>query len=215
MAIALPLPQGAISSGYANNTSQSHHTAQPHQSNQATQVQSRSAIHQDRQNPLGDVLFSRMLQHMQTHYPARPQGGNNALERLPRAAFGRVCRLLGYRDLICLRQLSRALYAATDPQVAPEEDKIALVLRAERHFPQNYGGGEQQQHRLGCFLCFQVRPTECFARAQPALALRPGLPGRPIVRMRRFCVDCGVREGLHEPGDRLDLKNGARIWVVS
>ena len=34
-----------------------------------------------------------------------------------------------------------------------------------------------------------------------------------LVNLRRFCIDCGVRAGLHAPGDLLYTRSGQRLWL--
>ncbi|KAI1342799.1 hypothetical protein F5Y15DRAFT_428757 [Xylariaceae sp. FL0016] len=80
---------------------------------------------------------------------------------------------------------------------------------------QGQGTGQLGQHQrytgwgLGCYTCFRVRPAPYFAVDQPLQALQedPASGTRAYVFLRRFCIECGVRTGLHKPGDLMETRH--------
>ncbi|KAH8682471.1 hypothetical protein BX600DRAFT_448645 [Xylariales sp. PMI_506] len=142
---------------------------------------------------------------------SKPAAGRNWLHELPQAVVDRIARHLDYRDLLFLRRLSRRLSVAINPQLASWESKVSLVARAERGFPRNFW---PHLARLGCYSCFTVLPKYMFAEQQPAVEYRKPSHGgssgsgvgvlepRPV-RLRRICIECGMRGGYYNPGDLL------------
>jgi hypothetical protein len=227
MAIALPCTRGSNCAGCAINTYQPNQPTQHHQSSQSTQSQEIQPVYRQysgqatqyqprfryESQTLNDAFRHQMLQYMQARYPPRIHmsgTANNWLDRIPHDTLDRITQYLSYEDRIYLRQQTRALYAAVNPQAAPWTSKVAFVLHAERDFVQH---DDKHGRNIGCYTCFTVQPAREFAQNQRTQAFRRDLPGRPLVNLHRFCIRCGIKEGLHVPGDLLRRKNAEYSWI--
>lgn len=161
-------------------------------------------------------------------------------ERLPPELQRDILSRLDYQSLIALSCVNRYFHQTVDPaRIASPEDKFAFVMHAENYFPRHFPVVVQGQERPGnfaCYACFRVRGPAHFDAEQPhtilvnergervpepqgrgggkgasARALPP--PGCRYVTLRRFCIECGVRHGLHQPGDSLFTKLRQELWV--
>lgn len=74
-----------------------------------------------------------------------------------------------------------------------------------------------------CYICYRVRSQDHFDALQSLTAYfdrknrlvtgrAPG-PGDVLYSLRRFCIDCGIKEGLHAPYDSLTTRRGDDLWV--
>ncbi|SPO06128.1 uncharacterized protein DNG_08817 [Cephalotrichum gorgonifer] len=163
-------------------------------------------------------------------------------ERLPPELQREILSRLDYQSLIALSCTNRYLNQTVDPaHLADPADKFAFVMRAENYFPRHFPVVVQGQERPGnfaCYVCFRVRGPAHFDADQPhsiyvndrgervdGLAPLRGADGKPsqaralpppgckLVSLRRFCIECGVRHGLHQPGDSLFTKLRQELWV--
>ena len=160
-------------------------------------------------------------------------------ERLPPELQREILSRLDYQSLIALSCVNRYLNQTVDPAaLAAPEDKFAFVMRAENYFPRHFPVVIQGQERPGnfaCYACFRVRGPAHFDAEQPLSiwvnergervpepqgrgrgkggALLPPPPGCREVTLRRFCIECGVRHGLHRPGDSMFTKLRQELWV--
>ncbi|KAF7563245.1 hypothetical protein G7046_g889 [Stylonectria norvegica] len=139
------------------------------------------------------------------------------IERLPQELRRLVFSNLDYQSLIYLSTLNRHLHQSIVPQdIADPADKFEFVIRAAKDFPQHRPSEKGQDHNPGnfeCYVCFRVRAPEHFDVLQPQSAYfdtqgrvvtdrEPG-QGDRMCMLRRFCIECGVKEGLHAPFDCL------------
>lgn len=149
------------------------------------------------------------------------------LERLPNEVKAMVFSLLDYQALILLSTTNRHFQQVIQPAaMASPSDMAQFVLRAAKDFPQHRPSEKGQDHRPGnfeCYTCFRVRSPDHFDTLQAASvfvdahgAVVRGRERRPTdreVMLRRFCIECGVAQGLHEPFDILSTKTGRDLWV--
>lgn len=165
-----------------------------------------------------------------------------SFERLPLDLQREILSHLDYQSLIALSCVNRYLNRTVDPaRLASPEDKFAFVMHAENFFPRHFPVVVQGQERPGnfaCYVCFRVRGPAHFDADQPhsiyvdergervstprgrgtdgkggTVATLPPPPGCKIVTLRRFCIECGVRCGLHRPGDSMFTKLRQELWV--
>ncbi|KFH46434.1 hypothetical protein ACRE_027520 [Hapsidospora chrysogenum ATCC 11550] len=150
-----------------------------------------------------------------------------ALEMLPLEIQRIIFSGLDYQALISLSATNRFYNQTIDPQaMADPLDKLQFVMRAAKDFPQHRPSEKGQDYHPGnfeCYVCFRVRSPDCFdvLQAQYAYVDRLGHVVRDreptrldtLVPLRRFCIECGVRSGLHVPSDCLTTKTGRDLWV--
>ena len=158
------------------------------------------------------------------------QAHHSLFEKLPPELQRDIFKQLDYKTLINLSQCSRFLAKAVDPQSALWHDKFAFTLRAENYFKKHFPGQINGRETLGnfaCYFCFRVRGPYHFDQSQPVLFTTPRAgwyrkvtdedlrTGRAknAVSLRRFCIECGVKHGIHQPGDLLRTKTGQELWV--
>lgn len=158
-------------------------------------------------------------------------------ERLPPELQRNIASRLDYQSLIALSCTNRHLHRTVDPrELASPEDKFALVMHAENYFAKHFPVVVQGQERPGnfaCYICFRVRGPAHFDADQshsiyvddrgervvsaplppPSTTTTTAPPGSRIVALRRFCIECGVRHGLHRPGDSMVTKLRQELWV--
>lgn len=162
---------------------------------------------------------------------ARPRPAMPSLiERLPRELQRVVFSHLDYQALIYLSTMNRRLHRAVDPQaMADAPDKVEFVMRAAKDFPQHRPSEKGHDYRPGnfeCYVCFRVRSPDHFDMLQAQSAYvdaygrlvrdrEPDVRTDRQVMLRRFCVDCGVAQGLHAPFDCLTTRTGKDLWVCS
>lgn len=158
------------------------------------------------------------------HYPPRC----NLLERLPRELQRMVFSELDYQSLIRLSTLNRYFRQTVDPRrMASPLDMAQFVMHAAKDFPQHRPSEKGQDFRPGnfeCYICFRVRAPDHFDTFQSQSAYvdnygqivrdrEPDPRVDRVVLLRRFCIECGVLEGLHAPFDCLTTKTGRDLWV--
>lgn len=109
------------------------------------------------------------LAHM--HDPYRPSIFGCAA--LPASVLQNILSHLGYLDVIRLSWVNRHLYSSVNPNQVPEEEKIALMLRAEQEYkryslrtaapstPEGDHVGRDSGH-LACYHCFKMKPPSEF-----------------------------------------------------
>ncbi|KJZ77563.1 hypothetical protein HIM_03287 [Hirsutella minnesotensis 3608] len=150
------------------------------------------------------------------------------IERLPHELQRMVLSHLDYQSLIYLSTMNRYFHRMIDPQrMANGLDKAQFVMRAAKDFPQHRPSEKGHDYRPGnfeCYICFRVRSPDHFDMLQPQSAF-VDLHGRLIrnrepdprsdrqIMLRRFCIDCGVKEGLHAPFDCLTTRTGKDLWA--
>ncbi|KAH6871148.1 hypothetical protein B0T10DRAFT_261967 [Thelonectria olida] len=149
------------------------------------------------------------------------------LERLPNVLQRLVFSNLDYQSLIFLSTVNRHFRRTINPQeMADPLDKFQFVMRAARDFPQHRPIEKGQDHQPGnfeCYMCYRVRKPEHFDVLQPQSAYvdvhgrvvsgRELGPGHRLVPLRRFCIECGIKCGLHVPFGRLATRTGLDLWV--
>lgn len=149
------------------------------------------------------------------------------VERLPEELQRIVFSGLDYLSLIRLSRTSRHFNRVIDPQAMSDPmDKLQFVMRAAKDFPQHRPSEKGQDYHPGnfeCYVCFRVRSPDCFDALQAQFAYvdrhghvvrdREPNPLDSLVPLRRFCIECGVRTGLHAPSDCLTTKTGRDLWV--
>lgn len=159
------------------------------------------------------------------------------LERLPREVQMMIYSRLPYQSLIYLSTMNRYFHHAIQPTVmAHPDDMFAFVMRAAKDFKQHrpvVEGSTQNPGNFECYVCYTVRGPDSFDGLQPQSVVvdasgrivrdrdphqqqwrRPddGRGNREVM-LRRFCIECGVKTGLHAPGDCLKTKAGRELWV--
>ncbi|KAF5019045.1 hypothetical protein F66182_8937 [Fusarium sp. NRRL 66182] len=151
---------------------------------------------------------------------------SSPIERLPNQVLQLICSDLDYQSLIFLSMVNRHFHSTVNPQIAPTADKFQFIMRAAKDFPQHRAIEKKRHHRPGnseCYMCFRVRAPQHFDVLQAVAAYidprgrivsgrRPGSQDQRVA-LRRFCIGCGVRSGLHAPFDCLTTKTGQNLWV--
>lgn len=150
------------------------------------------------------------------------------IERLPHELQHIVFSNLDYQSLIYLSTMNRYFQRTVDPQkMSTTTDKAQFVMRAAKDFPQHRPSEKGHDFRPGnfeCYICFRVRSPDKFDMLQPQAAfvdiwgciVRHRDPDFRIdrqVMLRRFCIDCGVNEGIHAPFDCLTTRTGKDLWI--
>ena len=166
--------------------------------------------------------------HPQTPSPSPHPGMPSTLERLPHELQHMVYGRLDYQSLIHLSTMNRYFNKTINPQhMAEAGDKAQFVMRAAKDFPQHRPSEKGHDYKPGnfeCYVCFRVRSPDHFDMLQPQYAYvdtrgrlvndRDPVPGVDRqISLRRFCIECGVREGLHAPFDCLTTRTGRDLWV--
>ncbi|OAA73446.1 hypothetical protein ISF_00347 [Cordyceps fumosorosea ARSEF 2679] len=207
---------------------QYHHQApqQYHQQHHTSHSRQHSRQHSQH------VASPPLRQSQQYHLPSPQSPSTSAMpsgiERLPNAVKSKVYGDLDYQSLIQLSGTNRYFNRTVDPQnMADPADKAQFVMRAAKDFPQHRPSEKGHDYKPGnfeCYVCFRVRSPEHFDMLQPQHAYvdahghlvtdRDPQPGRDRqISLRRFCIECGVREGLHAPFDCLTTRTGRDLWV--
>ena len=123
--------------------------------------------------------------------------------------------------------VNRHFHRTVDPpRTATLRDKFELVMRAAKDFPQHWASEKKKDQRPGnleCYWCFRVRSPQHFdvlqantAYFDPQGRLVPEQEAGPqdrLVPLRRFCIGCGVKAGLHAPSDCIVTRTGLDLWV--
>jgi hypothetical protein len=157
---------------------------------------------------------------LQTTKPSLFERLHNDVQRL-------IFSNLDYQSLIFLSIVNRHFHRSVDPQqMATSQDKFEFVMRAAKNFPQHWAIEKKQGHQPGnfeCYWCFSVRAPQHFDVLQATavsfdpqgrvVSDRDPEPGDRLVALRRFCIECGVKMGLHVPSDCLTTKRGQSFWV--
>ncbi|KAH8202715.1 hypothetical protein TruAng_003091 [Truncatella angustata] len=114
---------------------------------------------------------------------------------------------LSYKDLLRLQVVSKAMSRTINPQIASEEDKIALVIAAEKDFEANYKKKEDAHWMVGygCYVCYRVIDSSEFAFEQYCTHFP--------THLRRYCINCGLERGYYQPGDTLKKRDQTDIWI--
>ncbi|KAI5457948.1 hypothetical protein BGZ63DRAFT_416418 [Mariannaea sp. PMI_226] len=148
-------------------------------------------------------------------------------ERLPNEIQRLIFSSLDYQSLILLSTTSRHFHRNVSPQeMADPLDKFEFVMKAAKDFPQHRPSEKGQDHQPGnfeCYICYRVRRPEYFDILQPqstyidahgrVVSDREPAVGDRLVPLRRFCIECGVKCGLHAPFDCLTTRTGLDLWV--
>ncbi|KAI9171876.1 hypothetical protein HJFPF1_01367 [Paramyrothecium foliicola] len=152
------------------------------------------------------------------------------IERLPAEVQQMIFSSLDYQSLIHLSTMNRYFHRRINPQaMANPQDKVAFVMRAVKDFPQHRPtekGHEYSPGNFECYICFRVRSPDYFDMFQPSSIHvdsygqivrdrepRPGFDRE--VMLRRFCISCGVKEGIHAPFDCMVTRTGRDLWESS
>ncbi|KAF7551302.1 hypothetical protein G7Z17_g5074 [Cylindrodendrum hubeiense] len=153
---------------------------------------------------------------------------SSPIERLPHEIQRLVFSNLDYQSLIFLSTMNRHFHRTINPrEMADPLDKFQFVMRAAKDFQQHRPSEKGQDHQPGnfeCYICFRVRVPEHFDSLQPQ-STYVDIRGRVVsdralciedrlVPLRRFCIECGVKFGLHSPSDCLTTKTGQDLWTV-
>ena len=152
----------------------------------------------------------------------------STLQNLPADLQRMIFLEMDYQSLIFLSATNRYFNRAVNPQaLADPDDKLEFVMRAAKDFPQhrpNEKANEYNPGNLECYICFRVLLPDRFDTMQATSIYmdrnnyvvrdRCPEPGEDkLVMLRRFCIECGVRTGLHVPSDCLTTKTGRDLWV--
>lgn len=152
----------------------------------------------------------------------------STIERLPNELQKMIFFHLDYQALIHLSTMNRYFQRTLDPhRMASTADKAQFVMRAAKDFPQHRPSEKSHDFRPGnfeCYICFRVRSPDNFDMLQPQHAYidnrgcivqgrDPDIHTDRKIMLRRFCIDCGVREGIHVPFDCLVTRTGKDLWV--
>ncbi|CEI65196.1 unnamed protein product [Fusarium venenatum] len=158
-----------------------------------------------------------------------PVASVSIIERLPTEARDIILSHLDYQSLIFLSMVNRHFHRSVIPQqVASPLDKFSFIMRAAKDFPQHRPSEKRNKHQPGnseCYYCFRVKAPEHFDVLQATIAYfdpqgrvvsgRFPRPEDKPAELRRFCIECGIRTGLHQPSDCLETKTGQNLWVCS
>ncbi|EKJ71317.1 hypothetical protein FPSE_08556 [Fusarium pseudograminearum CS3096] len=149
------------------------------------------------------------------------------IERLPAEVRDIILSHLDYQSLIFLSMVNQHFHRSVVPQtIASPLDKFSFIMRAAKDFPQHRSSETRNKHQPGnseCYYCFRVRAPEHFDVLQATIAYfdpqgrvvsgrLPGPEDKPA-ELRRFCIECGIKTGLHQPSDCLETKTGQNLWV--
>ncbi|KAK1585266.1 uncharacterized protein LY79DRAFT_274982 [Colletotrichum navitas] len=110
-----------------------------------------------------------------------------------------------------------------DPQYATESCKLAFLIQVEIQCGREESEG--QQH--ACYRCYTLKPKGAFEDKPHHIIVSPhgGLSmyayttqDLPVIRqgesiLRRFCIECGVRDGLYPSTELVHSMTGDRWWV--
>lgn len=118
---------------------------------------------------------------------------------------------LPYEDLLRLQLVSKPFSRIINPQLAPEESKIALVMNAENYIERHHSNRNGHKARLGCYFCYRVIEVREFAISRDQLSRDPS----SRQALRRFCISCGISKGYHKPGDMLERRDGTMWWICA
>ncbi|UNI23684.1 hypothetical protein JDV02_009490 [Purpureocillium takamizusanense] len=187
----------------------------------------------------GGLVKQTLVQHqhqpLTQHQPAPtcrslPPQVPSRIERLPSELQRIIFSYLDYQALIHLSTLNRYFHRTIQPRdMADPVDMTQFVMRAAKDFPQHRPSEKGHDYKPGnfeCYICFRVRSPDHFDMLQPQAAfvdttgriVRGREPDARIdrqVMLRRFCIDCGVCEGIHAPFDCLTTRTGKDLWVCN
>ncbi|KAK0657155.1 hypothetical protein B0T16DRAFT_53440 [Cercophora newfieldiana] len=120
---------------------------------------------------------SQLLQSYPQHYHVEMQDRYRpsifGSSSLPLSVLQNITSHLGYLDVIRLSWVNKWLHAHVDPDKVPEEEKIALMLRAEQEYkryslrtsapsaPEVDDVGRDGGY-LACYHCFRMKPPQDF-----------------------------------------------------
>ncbi|KAF5710153.1 f-box domain-containing protein [Fusarium mundagurra] len=150
------------------------------------------------------------------------------LERLPNDVQKLIFSNLDYQSLIFLSMVNRHFHRTVDPpRMATLQDKFELVMRAAKDFPQHWASEKKKDQRPGnleCYWCFRVRSPQHFDVLQANTAYfdpqgrfipeQEAGPQDRLMPLRRFCIGCGVKAGLHAPSDCIVTRTGLDLWTA-
>ncbi|CEJ88681.1 hypothetical protein VHEMI04789 [[Torrubiella] hemipterigena] len=207
---------------HRRNPSNSHYQESPYPSppEQYNHLYTESPPHQHHRKHSSDHRRQRSL--------ASPANMPSGIERLPEDVQGMVYSRMDYQSLIHLSTMNRHFHGTIDPQrMADAADKAQFVMRAAKDFPQHRPSEKGHDYKPGnfeCYICFKVRSADHFDMLQPqhawidayghVVSERDPIPGVDSkISLRRFCIECGVKEGLHAPFDCLTTRTGRDLWV--
>lgn len=149
------------------------------------------------------------------------------IDGLPQELQRLIFSHLDYQSLIFLSTTNRHFHRVVKPkEMADPIDRFQFVMRAAKDFAQHRPSEKGQDHLPGnfeCYICYRVRAPDHFDVLQVPEAHVDSLgrvvsdrypgPGDRLVRLRRFCIGCGIQHGLHAPSDSLTTKTGQDLWV--
>ncbi|KAK0387152.1 hypothetical protein NLU13_5465 [Sarocladium strictum] len=149
---------------------------------------------------------------------------SSRLERLPFEVQQIIFSHLDYQSLIFLSTMNRFFHRVVDPgAMADPADKFQFIMRAAKDFPQ-HRPREKSQGNFECYVCYKIHGPDHFDWLQPQSVwvderghvIRDRTPHRGRDReimLRRFCIECGIKTGLHAPTDCLTTRTGRELWV--
>ncbi|GAO16695.1 uncharacterized protein UV8b_07950 [Ustilaginoidea virens] len=150
------------------------------------------------------------------------------IERLPPELQRMVFAHLDYQTLIHLSTMNRYFLRTINPyRLSSATDKAQFIMRAAKDFRQHRPREKGPDFRPGnfeCYICFRVRSPDKFDMLQPQSAWvnarglvvkdrQPDARTDRQVMLRRFCIECGVSEGLYAPFDCLTTRTGRDLWI--
>ncbi|KAK1996479.1 hypothetical protein LX36DRAFT_111800 [Colletotrichum falcatum] len=116
-----------------------------------------------------------------------------------------------------------------DPLYATESCKLAFLIQVELQRgerPGNTGGEELELREHACYRCYTLQPEAAFedkphhilVSPHGGLSMHDGTKDLPVIRrgetlLRRFCIQCGVRDGLYPNMSRATSMTGDTWWV--
>lgn len=167
--------------------------------------------HQHHQSP------NNQIQRRQSTMPS-------SVERLPLELQQMIFSNLNYQSLIFMSMTNRHFNQTVKPQeMADPIDKFQFVMHAANNFEQHRPKEKEWWGNFECYICYRVRSQDHFDALQSLTAYfdskgrlvtgRPPGPGDTLYSLRRFCIDCGIKEGLHAPYDSLTTRRGDDLWV--
>jgi hypothetical protein len=112
------------------------------------------------------------------------------LATLPEELCLNIIEKLDMRSIISLSQTSRQFNRLSDPTDESKRSLLREFLLEAQTFPRWKDG-------FACFTCAKVLPRSRFANAQTKH--KRGRNGTD--QERRFCVQCGMKNGAHSPGN--------------
>ncbi|KAL2837203.1 hypothetical protein BJX68DRAFT_249967 [Aspergillus pseudodeflectus] len=121
-----------------------------------------------------------------------------SLGALPNELLLLILSFSDYPARVAVAQVTKHLRSLIDlEEPTSPEKRLAFLIVAETW--------SRYAKKFACSKCLKLRPAVAFADKQTKAKRRKGGPDSN----RRFCVDCGVKLRLYQPGQTIEVRNYA------